>query len=233
MHHLSFWFDPISPYAHLAFEHLPQALEGHSVVIDYKPVLFGALLKHHQHKGPAEIEPKRVWTFRQIAWHAHTLGIRVDLPAQHPFNPLPLLRLLLAAAGPMGLPNRHQVEAVFRHVWQGGGDPLDAPRLLALQDALGLGREWGSGTAAAAADPLGSTGRSVPSLEAVKARLKSLTDEALEKGIFGVPTLEWRGRLFWGLDALPMLRSALGGDPWFDREWERAAKPVPGIRREP
>jgi 2-hydroxychromene-2-carboxylate isomerase len=217
MHHLSFWFDPISPYAHLAFEHLPKALEGHSVVVDYKPVLFGALLKHHDHKGPAEIEPKRAWTFRQVAWQAHTLGIRLDVPAQHPFNPLLLLRLLLTAAGPTGLPNRHQVETVFRHVWHGGGDPLDGPRVLALQAALGGG----------------AAGLSLPSPEAVKARLKSLTDEALEKGIFGVPTLEWRGRLFWGLDALPMLRSALGGDPWFDQAWDHAARPVPGIRREP
>ena len=100
LHRLSLWFDPISPYAHLAFEHLPQALEGLSVVVDYKPVLFGALLKHHDHKGPAEIEPKRAWTFRQVAWQARSLGVQLDLPAQHPFNPLPVLRLLMAAAGP-------------------------------------------------------------------------------------------------------------------------------------
>ncbi|MFN5701927.1 MAG: DsbA family protein, partial [Betaproteobacteria bacterium] len=87
LHRLSLWFDPISPYAHLAFEHLPQALEGLSVVVDYKPVLFGALLKHHDHKGPAEIEPKRAWTFRQVAWQARSLGVQLDLPAQHPFNP--------------------------------------------------------------------------------------------------------------------------------------------------
>ena len=38
---LSFWFDPISPYAYLSFEHLPQALEGCSYVVDYRPVLWG------------------------------------------------------------------------------------------------------------------------------------------------------------------------------------------------
>ncbi len=210
---VTFWFDPISPYAHLAFEHLPQALEGHSVVVDYKPVLFGALLKHHSHKGPAEIEPKRACTFRQVAWQARELGVRLDLPAQHPFNPLALLRLLLAAAGPVGLPNRYQTELVFRHVWQGGADPLDPIRLGALQQALGV-----------------ADGQA-PS-DGVKARLKALTDEALAKGVFGVPTWECEGRLFWGLDALPMLRAALKGDHWFEAEWDRAARSVPGVRRQ-
>ena len=67
MKSLSFWFDPISPYAYLAFEHLPQALEGCSYVVDYRPVLFAGLLGHWGQLGPAEIEPKRAWTFRQVA----------------------------------------------------------------------------------------------------------------------------------------------------------------------
>jgi len=214
---VTFWFDPISPYAHLAFGHLPQALQGHSVVVDYKPVLFGALLKHHRHKGPAEIEPKRAWTFRQVAWLARELGIRLDMPAQHPFNPLTLLRLLLEAAGPAGLPSRAQVEAVFGHVWHGGGDPLDKERLGALRQIVG--------------PETVSRAPAIPGEDA-KSRLKALTDEALCKGIFGVPTFEWRGRLFWGLDSLPMLRAALGGDPWFDQPWHLAARAIPGIRRE-
>ncbi len=212
LHRVSLWFDPISPYAHLAFEHLPQALEGLSVVVDYKPVLFGALLKHHDHKGPAEIEPKRAWTFRQVAWQARSLGVQLDLPAQHPFNPLPVLRLLLAAAGPSGLPARHQVACAFSHVWHGGADPLDPIRLEALAQDLGVAE------GAALTD-------------AVKSRLKALGEEALAKGVFGVPTWEWEGRLFWGLDALPMLRAALQGDPWFEQGWERAARQIPGLQR--
>ena len=68
---IDFWFDPISPFAYLAFERLPEALEGLSYSVAYRPVLFGALLKHWDHKGPAEIEPKRAWTFRQVHWLAH------------------------------------------------------------------------------------------------------------------------------------------------------------------
>ncbi|MBL8334755.1 MAG: DsbA family protein, partial [Rubrivivax sp.] len=53
MKRITFWLDFISPFAYLAFERLPQALEGSSYVVDYQPVLFAAMLQHHAHKGPA------------------------------------------------------------------------------------------------------------------------------------------------------------------------------------
>jgi len=209
---LSFWFDPISPYAYLAFEQLPQALEGCSYVVDYRPVLFAGLLGHWGQLGPAEIEPKRAWTFRQVAWQAHRLGIPIDTPAQHPFNPLALLRLGLASAPPAGLPNRRVVELLMRHVWRGGADANDPERLRALHEAVAPQR-----------DPAG---------EAVKAELRAHTEVAIERGIFGVPTIELEGRLFWGLDALPMVRAALQGDPWFDGPaWDAAAVAPPGVVR--
>ena len=213
MKHLTFWFDPVSPYAYLAFERLPQALEGLSYRVDYQPILFAGLLKQWGQKGPAEIEPKRAWTFRQVAWAAHRLGIPIATPAQHPFNPLALLRLLHACA-PEGLtPNRWQCERVFHHVWRSGGaDANDSQRLAALREALAPTRD--------------------PDGEAVKQRLKDRTAEALAKGVFGVPTVEVDGRLFWGLDALEMLAAYLKGDAWFDGpDWDAAATPRPGIVR--
>jgi 2-hydroxychromene-2-carboxylate isomerase len=209
---LTFWFDPISPYAYLAFEHLPQALEGCSYVVEYRPVLFAALLGHWGQLGPAEIEPKRAWTFRQAAWLGHQFGIEIATPAQHPFNPLALLRLALASAPAAGLPNRRVVEAIMRHVWRGGADPNDAQRLAALAAAVAPQR-----------DPAG---------EPVKAELRAHADVAIERGVFGVPTIELDGRLFWGLDSLQMVRAALRGDPWFDGPaWDAAAVPPPGVRR--
>jgi 2-hydroxychromene-2-carboxylate isomerase len=209
---LTFWFDPVSPYAYLAFEHLPQALEGCSYVVDYRPLLFAGLLGHWGQLGPAEIEPKRAWTFRQVAWQAHQLGIPLDVPAQHPFNPLALLRLSLASAAPAGLPNRRVVELVMRHAWRGGADANDAQRLRGLHDAVAPLR-----------DPAG---------DVVKAELRAHTDVAIERGVFGVPTIELDGRLFWGLDALPMVRAALLGDPWFEGPaWDAAARPPPGVVR--
>ncbi|WP_428422088.1 2-hydroxychromene-2-carboxylate isomerase [Methylibium sp.] len=212
MKHLQFWFDPISPYAYLAFEQLPQALEGLSYSVDYRPVLFAGLLKQWGQKGPAEIEPKRAWTFRQIAWASHRFGIAVDTPAQHPFNPLALLRLLHASAAAGGAPNRRACELVLRHVWRGGADANDAQRLEALHTELAPPRD--------------------PADEAVKQSLKDLTAQAIERGVFGVPTIELDGRLFWGLDALEMVAACLRGDPWFDGPaWDAAAAARPGVRR--
>ena len=207
---ITFWFDPVSPFAYLAFERLPQALAGCSHAVIYRPVLLAGLLAHWGQKGPAEIEPKRAWTFRHVHWLAQQHGIALDTPAVHPFNPLALLRLALAQS-PQG-PNRRVVEALLRHVWIGGADPTDAARLAALVQAL-----------APALDPA-----SAP----VKEALRASTAEAIARGVFGVPTFEVDGRLFWGLDALPMLRAALLDEPWFDGPaWNDAAVPRPGVLR--
>ncbi|EWS58967.1 DSBA-like thioredoxin domain protein [Methylibium sp. T29-B] len=96
---ITFWFDPISPYAHLAFERLPQALEGCSYVVDYRPVLFAGLLKQWGQLGPAEIGPKRDWTYRQVVWLAHRHGIDLQLPAVHPFNRCPCCACWSPAVG--------------------------------------------------------------------------------------------------------------------------------------
>ena len=112
MKHLTFWFDVISPYAYLAFERLPQALEGLSCRVHYQPVLFAGLLGHWGQKGPAEIEPKRAWTFRQVAWLAHRHRVALQTPAQHPFNPLALLRLASACAEVGETPSRSAASRV-------------------------------------------------------------------------------------------------------------------------
>jgi hypothetical protein len=65
----------------------------------------------------------------------------------------------------------------------------------------------------------------------VKQRLRANTDEALALGLFGVPAMVVEGRVFWGLDALPMLRACLDGDAWFNTQWSAAADRPVGVRR--
>jgi 2-hydroxychromene-2-carboxylate isomerase len=206
MKQITFYFDVISPYAYLAFEHIPVALEGISYEVIYKPVLFAGLLKHHGQLGPAEIPPKREWTYRQVAWLAHELGIRIQTPAAHPFNPLALLRLAVACSE-NGLPNRYVVETVFRHVWHGGKQADDAMRLAQLTESL--------------------KPKFDPNSAEVKARLKTLTESAIEAGVFGVPTFKVDDKLFFGLDALPMLAAYLNGDSWYSNSAWNDVKKIP------
>ncbi|PZP36663.1 MAG: disulfide bond formation protein DsbA [Roseateles depolymerans] len=211
------YLDPVSPYAALGLQALPLALQGFSVELVYRPILFAGLLKALQHKGPAEIPGKRAWTYRHVAWLARQQGWALQMPAAHPFNPLPLLRLAWACAAPAGqagdTPSRWVMEQLFQHVWQGGGAAADEPaRLAALQTRL-----------APVQDPVG---------EAVKQRLRDETDAALAAGVFGVPSFALEGRVFWGQDALPMLRAALAGDAWFaDGGWDEAAAVASGVQR--
>jgi 2-hydroxychromene-2-carboxylate isomerase len=210
---VDFWFDALSPYAWLAFDRLPQALEGLNVAVNYQPVLLAGLLAHWGQKGPAEITPKRAWTYRQVLWLAHQQGTPLQLPQPHPFNPLALQRLAVAAASAGGTPSRRTVELLFRHVWcRDGADPNEPAALAALAAAVAPLR-----------DPAGDD---------VKAELRARTEAAVALGLFGVPTLVCDGRAFFGLDALPMLRAALAGDAWFDTPaWDTAGQQPPGLQR--
>lgn len=211
MKHITFHLDFISPYAYLAFEKLPEALQGLSYAVEYRPLLFAGLLKQHGQLGPAEIAPKRDWTYRQALWLARTHGVPLELPAAHPFNPLALLRLAVAC-GQDGAVNRYVCETIFRHVWRGGADAADAARARALQDELKPARD--------------------PASDAVKAELKANTEAAIALQLFGVPTCAVDDKLFWGFDALPMLRAYLEGDAWFGGgDWERARALPEGISR--
>jgi 2-hydroxychromene-2-carboxylate isomerase len=123
MREITFYLDFVSPYAWLAFAQLPAQLEGISCHVRYRPVLLGALLKQHANPGPAGIPPKRAWTYRHAEWLGHAQGTTLQMPQRHPFNPLPLLRLALECSED-GCINRFTADALFRHVWEGGGDAL-------------------------------------------------------------------------------------------------------------
>lgn len=200
MKHITFYLDFISPYAYLAFERLPEVMEGLNYSVSYKPVLIGALLKHHGQLGPAQVPPKREWTYRHALWLAHVNGIDMAMPAAHPYNPLPHLRLALGTTAD-GEISRYVAETIFRHVWRGGADASDPARLADLTSVLQPQRD--------AAE--------------VRQQLKTNTDEAIAQGVFGVPALVVDQQMFWGFEGLAPLRAALDGDAWFDSaQWTDA-----------
>ncbi len=198
---LDWYFDFISPYAYLQHAVLERRVPD--VAIRRRPILFAALLTHWGHLGPAEIPPKRTWTFRHCAWLAERHGIPLAMPAMHPFNSLPLLRLSTALGS-----TREVVDRLFAFVWRDGHVPSDREAWSALLDELGVDE-------------------SVIQASEVKDALRSAGDDALAAGVFGVPTSVVDGETFWGFDATDMLAGYLAGEPFFDGDALAAALAMP------
>jgi 2-hydroxychromene-2-carboxylate isomerase len=220
MKEIHFYFDVISPYAWLAFQALPKSLEGISHTVRYHPVVFGAMLKHHGQLGPAEMPGKRDWTYRQVMWLAKQQGTVLQMPASHPFNSLALQRMAVATS-PKGEPARDVVEAIFKHVWCSGLEATDEARNAELQKHL---------TQMVQISQPGFQ-IDIQSPE-VKQQLLQQTQAAIDLGLFGVPSMVVDGQVFWGQDALPMLRAYLEGDDWFQSsDWLDVGKLPVGIKR--
>jgi len=172
MREVTWCFDFISPYAYLGF-HALHRLPEHAV-LSYQPILFAGLLKHWGQKGPAEILPKRTWTYRECIWLADRAGIPFRMPAAHPFNPLPFLRLSIAAGN-----SSDAIGEIFRTLWATGSDPADRDVVESLARSLGVPRDWeATGT--------------------VKSALRENTEHAAQQGVFGVPSFVIDGQVFWG-----------------------------------
>lgn len=206
---IDWYFDFISPYAWLqaeSLDRLPPAVQ-----LSCKPLLFAGLLEHWGQLGPAEIAPKRTFTYRYIVWRAAQLGLRACPPAFHPFNPLPLLRLAIV----LGC-EREQMLRLFRFVWSEGKVPDDTASWQALIEELGV--------------PDADVRIAAPE---VKEQLRRNGEEAVARGVFGVPTLLVDGMVFWGADATEMAADYLRGDAVFDSEQMRRAGSLPEGKARP
>jgi len=202
------YFDFVSPFAFLQSEQLGTLPS--KVSVRYRPVLFAAILDANGQRGPAEIPAKRAFTYRFCLWQAKRLGIPMRFPPEHPFNPLPLLRLAIACDSTAAA-----VHAIFRFVWRDGRLPDLPIEWAELIEMLGI-------DAAAAR------------IEAqdVKDELRRNTDEAIGRGVFGVPTLAIGEELFWGADATPMAIDYVdAGSRFADPEFARVATLPVGAAR--
>ena len=203
---LDWYFDFISPFAYLQWRRLRR--DHPEVALNPKPLLFAAILNHVGQLGPAEIPQKRRHTYRIVLWQARAAGIPLHFPPSHPFNPLPALRLCLAA------PDRMQaIDAIFAHIWEHG-------RLADSVEAL-----------ADVAASLGIDDPAAIARDEVKRELLANGEEAMVLGVFGVPTLRVRDELFWGNDATE-LALAFARDPGtLDAEMRRVDAIPEAIQR--
>jgi 2-hydroxychromene-2-carboxylate isomerase len=182
MHQNARWFfDFVSPFSYLQFRtlhRLPESLE-----LTLTPVLFAGLLAHWGQKGPAEISPKRVDTYRYCQWLADRLGVAFQMPKAHPFNPLPYLRLCLSLGG-----SRETIGEIFDYIWTQGAPVHTEAGIQALADRLQVEN---------LPDLVGS--------QSAKQQLRANTNEAIAEGVYGVPTFVVGTERFWGIDQMEML----------------------------
>jgi len=205
---LDWYFDFISPFVYLQLQTLDSFPDD--VAIRYKPILFAGLLNHWGHKGPAEIPSKRIFTYQYTLWKARSLGVPFKGPRKHPFNPLPFLRLAIAADC-----DPDAIKRIFGHLWAEGCDPTDENAFSDLGRALGFD------------DPAAAI-----STDSVKQTLIANGEEAIAGGVFGVPTFLVDGHLFWGFDATEMVLQYLRNpEGFFDEDMLRAAAVPVGASR--
>lgn len=202
------YFDLVSPFAYL---HLKRFGELHPALdVEPVPVLFAGLLKHWDNKGPAELAPKRLHTYRSCVWTAARHGIPFRMPPRHPFNPLHAQRLLLGLGAP-----RQAVDAAFDFVFGEGRDITDEWPLFCAR--LGISE---AEAAALIADP------------DVKQQLIANTASAAAQGVFGVPTLALRGQCFWGSDTIAWANAFVDNPRMFESaEMQRVAEIDVGAAR--
>lgn len=208
---LQWYFDFISPFAylqHCEFSRLPNDCE-----IVYKPILFAGLLNHWQNVGPAEVPPKRIFTYKHCYWRAKYLGIEFKMPPAHPFKSLTALRLAIA------LDNQPSViQTIFEFIWRQGKSFEDPSAVQALSQQLAI-----------------NSVNELTTQETVKSALRNNTELAASENVFGVPTFvsqDNNRELFWGLDAFEMLLDYIN-DPtaYYDDEMQRIEQLPIGIQR--
>ena len=207
---LRFSFDDVSPNAYLAWTQLPALADRYDLAVEPVPVLFAGLLGAHGRVGPAEVPVLMRWMWKNILRKASVLGVPFHPPAFHPFNPLLALRV---TSLPISREERSRlIDALFAAVWVRGLHVSEPDVIRSVADGCGLP---GSALVAAAGEAES------------KARLKQQTDDALERGIFGVPSMEVGGEIFWGYDDWPQLSRFLAGSDSLDpAEWKKWTTPL-------
>jgi len=206
MRSIDWYFDYISPFAYLQARRLGELPSDVDVI--YKPVLFAGLLQHWGTKGPAEIPSKRVFTYRYLQWYAEHHRIPFRMPPAHPFKPLPLLRLTLALGCKADV-----IRSIFDFVWKQGRDPV--AEWPALIESLRV-----------------TDGDERITRPEVKTALREHTEQAIARGVFGVPTCAIGDALFWGVDATDMVIDYLAGRVALDSgEMARVGDLPTGVQR--
>jgi len=191
---VDFYYDYGSPTAYLAWTQLPRICAAQGAQLNYKPFLLGGVFKATGNQSPVIIPAKAKWMYQDLQRWARHWGVPFTLNPHFPFNTLDLMR---AAAGlQLREPQRFDDfnRAIYTAMWVEARN-FKQPEV--LEQVLANAGFDPAAIAAIAAD------------EEVKAALRTNTEEAVARGVFGAPSFFVGKDLYWGQDRLFMLEEAL------------------------
>lgn len=188
------FFDVGSPYSYLAWVELPRICARTQSRLIWRPMLLGAVFKATGNRSPVEVDAKARWTQIDLAHWAQRYRAPFVMNPHFPINTLALMRGAagMAMRGPQ--PLERYLHAVMDAMWVHPRDLNDPAEVGSVLNAAGFD----------AADFLAL----IASAE-VKDALKTATDEAIARGVFGAPTMFVGDTMYWGNDRLHFVEDAL------------------------
>jgi 2-hydroxychromene-2-carboxylate isomerase len=197
MPRLEFFFDCSSPWTYLAFHRIEEVAREGGAELVWRPILVGGVFNA---VNPSVYESRANPTPARAAYHGKDLadwarlyGLRIGMPPVFPVNSVKAMRGCFVAEEHGALPRF--ARATFEKYW---GDLQDISRddvLEAIVAGAGLHRDEFFAKIAA---------------PEYKAKLRANTDELIERGGFGSPTMFVDGDdMYFGNDRLVLVREAL------------------------
>tara|TARA_B100000029_G_scaffold24950_4_gene24583 strand:+ start:8179 stop:8769 length:591 start_codon:yes stop_codon:yes gene_type:complete len=192
---VEFFFDVGSPTVYLAATQLSKIAGRHGATVLWRPFLLGGVFKATGNVSPATVPAKS----RYMGDDLERFARRYEIPFLfNPFFPVNTLALMRGAVAYQQQGRLDQyIEAIFSAMWVTGKN-MNEPTIVAeVLDTIGIEAQEFL-VAIAAQD--------------VKDKLKSNTEEAVERGAFGAPTFFVGDEMFFGQDRLDFVEAALAAD---------------------
>jgi 2-hydroxychromene-2-carboxylate isomerase len=189
---LEFYFDYGSPYSYLADTQVEAIAQRAGATLVRKPMLLGGVFKATGNHSPAELPQKSAWSAFDMPMWARHYGVPFQRNPFFPVNTLALMRGAAAAQIDGSFDRYHP--AVFKAMWVEGRNLNDIKEVASVLASAGL--------------DAARFGTRIQDQD-VKDRLKTTTEEAVARGVFGAPTCFVDKMMFFGNDRLPFVEMAL------------------------
>jgi 2-hydroxychromene-2-carboxylate isomerase len=192
---VEFFFDVGSPAAYLAWTQLPSICAQAGAQIDYRPMLLGGVFQATGNRSPATVPAKGRYMTDDLERFAGRYGVPFRHNPFFPINTLTLMRILTALQMRDEARMLACTDVLYRAVWVEGKDMNDAGVVAQVLQPAGF-------------DPVDLL--ALAGAPEVKERLKTVTQDAVARGVFGAPTFFVGNHMYWGQDRLDFVKEALG-----------------------